>query len=370
MQQKYQICNKCIMDTSDPDIVFDEKGTCNHCESYVKKVAFEIIPDEEKKQALDSLVHRIKQKGKGKQYDCIVGVSGGVDSSYVALLAKDLGLRVLLVHLDNGWNSDIAVKNVKSIAKYTGFDLYTHVINWNEFRDIQLSLFKASVVDIELATDHAIKAVIYKTAAKFGVKYLLNGGNVITEAIMPVTWRHTKADKSNLLDIHKRYGTIRIKSYPMAGIIKQQFYKRVFNIKNIKILNYVHFVREVVIARLTKELGWQEYGGKHHESIFTRFYQGYILPKKFSIDKRRCHYSNLICAGQLLREEALERVNKSPYDEKMLESDKEFLQKKLQFSEASFEEYIQAPRVSHYAYKSDELMIEFLLKVRSKLGLG
>jgi len=219
------------MDTSDPDIIFDENGVCNHCKNHEKKVLAEIIPDEKQSASLKELVSQIKTRGKRKKYDCVIGISGGVDSSYVALLAKDLGLSALLVHLDNGWNSDIAVKNIKNIARNTGFDLFTYVIDWNEFRDVQLSLFKASVVDIELATDHAIKAVLYRLAAKFRIKYMLNGGNVITEAIMPVCWRHTKVDKSNLLDIHNKFGTVRLKSYPTAGIIKQQIYKILFGIK-------------------------------------------------------------------------------------------------------------------------------------------
>ena len=163
----------------------------------------------------------------------------------------------------------------------------------------------------------------FRLAGKFRVKFMLNGGNVVTEAIMPVSWRHTKVDKSNLLDIHKKFGTLKLKSYPTAGIIKQQIYKFIYKIKNVKILNYVGFDRESVISRLKSELGWQEYGGKHHESVFTRFYQAYILPEKFNIDKRRCHYSNLICAGQLSRENALTAIDRSVYDEELLSTDLE-----------------------------------------------
>lgn len=364
---EYQICTRCIMDTSDTDIVFDDDGVCNHCKNYAKKVENELLTADIRDQKLESLVAEIKSKGKSQKYDCIIGISGGVDSSYVALLAKDLGMRALLVHLDNGWNSEVAVKNIKNIAQNTGFDLYTYVIDWNEFRDVQLSLFKASVVDIELATDHAIKAVLFKLAAKFGVKYMLNGGNVVTEAIMPVSWRHTKVDKSNLVDIHRKFGTVRLRSYPTAGIIKQQIYKLFYKIQNIKTLNYVEFDREKVIARLKNELGWQEYGGKHHESVFTRFYQAYILPKKFNIDKRRCHYSNLICAGQLCRDKAIAAMSEPVYNEKLLKTDLEFVLKKLKFSKEKFEEYINAPKVCHYEYKSDEQMIEKLLKVRRKV---
>lgn len=363
----YKICNHCIMDTSDPEIQFDEKGVCNHCKSYFKKVENEKRVDEAGKREFDELVAKIKKSGKRKKYDCVIGVSGGVDSSYVALLAKDLGLRALLVHLDNGWNSEIAVKNVKNIAKNTEFDLFTHVIDWKEFRDIQLSLFKASVVDIELATDHAIKAILFRVAKKFSIKYMLNGGNVVTEAIMPQTWRHTKVDRANLVAIHRKFGRVKLKTFPLAGIIKQQYYKYVHGIKNIKILSYLNFNRDDVISRLESELGWQQYGSKHHESVFTRFYQGYILPKKFSIDKRRCHYSNLICAGQLSREEALAKMDEPVYDPQLLKNDKNFVLKKLQFSEQEFEDYISSPGVSHYSFRSDEKLIERLLAVRTLL---
>ena len=221
----YQVCSYCIMDSTDIDIKFDEIGRCNHCKDYFTKINTQIVPEEDQKKELDSLVSKIKDSNANGDYDCVVGISGGVDSSYVALLAKDFGLRALLVHLDNGWNSEISIRNVSNITNKTGFHLYTHVIDWNEFRDLQLSLFRASVVDIELVTDHAIKATLFKVASRFNVKYILNGGNVVTEAIMPVSWRHTKVDKRNIKDIHEKFGKVKIKTYPMAGIINQKFYK-------------------------------------------------------------------------------------------------------------------------------------------------
>ncbi len=365
----YRRCNFCVMDTSDTDIVFYDSGRCNHCIGYYRRVEFEKIPATERKRELEHLSSEIKKSNEKGKYDCIVGVSGGVDSTYVALLAKDLGLRTLLVHLDNGWNSEISVKNVRSITKSTGFDLYTHVIDWHEFRDIQLSLFKASVVDIELATDHAIKATLFKVASKFGIKFILNGGNVITEAIMPKSWRHTKVDKSNLKDIHKKFGTIPIKTFPMSGILIHQFYKYFFRIKTIQILNYYAFERDYVVSRIKNELGWQDYGGKHHESVFTRFYQAHILPKKFKIDKRLAHYSNLICAGQLSREEALERLREPIYDKDLLDQDLAFVTKKLGFSDEGFSDYLNSPPQSHYFFKSDDKMIERLLRIRELLTL-
>jgi N-acetyl sugar amidotransferase len=360
----YNRCNYCVMDTSDIDINFDESGQCNHCKGYFDKVTSQLIPSNEQNQQLKKLVSEVKSSNIKGSYDCVVGVSGGVDSTYVALLAKDLGLRALLVHLDNGWNSEISVKNVRNITKSTNFDLYTHVIDWNEFRDIQLSLFKASVVDIELATDHAIKATLFKIASKFKVKFILNGGNVVTEAIMPQSWRHTKVDKSNIKDIHKKFGAIPIKTYPMSGIIRHQFYKYFSRIKTVQILNYYTFDREHVVSRIKAELGWIDYGGKHHESVFTRFYQAYILPKKFNIDKRLAHYSNLICAGQLSRDEALKNLREPVYDRTLLNQDLIFVTKKLGMSISEFETYLNKPGRSHYEFKSDDKMIDILLRFK------
>ena len=360
-----QVCNFCIMDTTDKDIQFDDDGRCNHCKDYFIKRDAQLIKKSEQKSELDKIIKNVKNSNLKGQYDCVIGISGGVDSSYVALLAKDHGLRALLVHLDNGWNSEISIKNVNNITKETGFHLYTHVIDWNEFKDLQLSLFKASVVDIELVTDHAIKAVLLKTAAKFNIKYILNGGNVVTEAIMPISWRHTKVDKSNILDIHKKFGNIKIKTYPMAGILKQQYYKYVLKIKTIQILNYVDFNRGDTVERLKKELKWHEYGGKHHESVFTRFYQGYILPSKFNIDKRLAHYSNLICANQLSRKEAISKISEPVYNEDLLNQDHEFVLKKLDFTKEEFENYISSSPRSHYEFKSDDSMIKNLLKIRN-----
>mgnify|MGYP001202105334 CR=1 FL=1 len=361
IKKEYQICNFCIMDTSDKDIQFDKEGICNHCKNYFPRIKKNLIPEQFQEKKLSRLVSLIKKTGKNKKYDCIVGVSGGVDSSYVALLAKKLKLRTLLVHMDNGWNSKTSIKNIKNLCINTKFDLFTYVINWNEFKDLQLSLFKASVVDIELATDHAIKAVLYKLAHKFNVKYLLNGGNIRTECIMPKSWRHTKADRSNILDIHTKFGSVKLKTFPFAGAIKRQLYQSILGIKDITLLNYFSFKRDDVIQQLKKELGWIEYEGKHHESIFTRFYQAYILPKKFLIDKRRCHLSNLICTGLIDRNQALLKIKGEVYDQDLLKKDKYFVMKKLGFDKSSFNEYINQPPVSHHNFKSDENLIKNLL---------
>ena len=363
-------CQRCVMDLSDPNIEFDSDGHCNHCRSYPERVAAQLISADLRAGKLDDLLTKIRAAGRNKRYDCVIGVSGGVDSSYVALLAKDFGLRVLLVHFDNGWNGEVAVKNVQNITDNTGFDLFTYVVDWAEFRDLQRSLFKASVIDIELVTDHAIKATLFKVASQFGVKYILNGGNVVTECIMPAAWRHIKVDKKNILDIHKAHGTVKLESYPMAGIIKQQFYKYIYRIKTVQILNYCDFDRGSVISRISSELGWQDYGGKHHESVFTRFYQSYILVEKFNVDKRKAHLSNLICAGQISRQDALARLESPVYDESLLKQDLEFVKKKLGFSDEEFSQYlVESPR-SHYEYQSDEQFIDRLAALKRLIFRG
>lgn len=366
---RFEVCQFCVMDTTDPDIVFTENKTCNHCDGYQQKVNSQLIPLDRNTAMLSSLADEIKIHSKKKEYNCVIGISGGVDSTYVALLAKDLKLTPILVHFDNGWNSDISVRNIKNTAKKTGFDLFTYVVDWDEFRDIQRSLFKSSVIDIEMATDHAIKATLYAIAKKFRVNYILSGGNVITEAIMPSSWRHIKIDKKNIVDIHKQFGSVKLKTYPFLGILKKQLYKKFLGINEVQILNYVRFNREEVVDKLIKELDWMPYGGKHHESVFTRFYQGVILPRKFNVDKRKCHYSNLICSGQMTREGALTLLKEPAYEERLQKEDEVFVMKKLGFEKGEFEEYISLPRVEHEYYKSDQNLIDTLLNVRNKIRL-
>lgn len=369
MKKEYQICTRCIMDTSDPDIEFDENGVCNHCRIYEEVVKKRLLPFPERERKLEEIITRIKVSSKGRKYDCILGLSGGVDSSYVAYLAKKFGLRPLGVHFDNGWNSEVAVKNVENIIKKLDIDLYTYVVDWEEFKDLQRSFFKASVIDIEMLTDHGITALLYGLAIKKKFKYILGGGNIVTEAIIPKFWCHRKSDLKNIKAIQKLFGTKKIKSFPTASTFKLAIYRYVRAVRKVYLLDHVPYSREKAIVTLEKELGWKRYGGKHCESIFTRFYQGYILPVKFNIDKRKAHYSNLICSGQMTREEGLKAICEEPYLADELKEDKKYVIKKLGFSEDEFEEIMESSIKSHYDYSSDEALYNAMYKIKRLLEI-
>jgi N-acetyl sugar amidotransferase len=275
-----------------------------------------------------------------------MGLSGGLDSTYMALQAKKLGLRPLVVHFDNGWNSECAANNIENILNKLDFNLYTLVVNWDEFKDLQLSYLKASVIDIEAITDHAISATLYKLAVKHGIKYILSGENIATEAVIPSHWVHRKSDHINIKAIHKKFGKIPLKTFPLMGFREKRGIRK-SGIQTVRLLNLMPYEKKEAKRAVTRELGWKDYGGKHYESVFTRFYQGYILPVKFGIDKRKAHLSNLICSGQLTREEALSEMAKPPYDTELLKIDKDFVLKKLGLSHEEFENIMRLPVRSH-----------------------
>lgn len=357
----YQICTKTIMDTSDPDIVFDENGVCNHYYNYFIEEKRFVLKGDAGANKLMETAEKIRIHGKGKKYDCIIGLSGGVDSTYLCLLAKQLKLRPLVVHFDNGWNSELAVNNIENTVRVLGFDLYTYVVNWPEFRDLQRSFFKANVVDIEVLTDHGFMALLYRQAYKNKIKYVLGGMNVVTESILPKSWIGEKGDIEHILSIQKQYGTIpanKLATFPQLSLIKKKYFERVLKLEIISPLNWIDYRYDHVKDIIKSELNWRDYGGKHYESIFTRFYQGYILPQKFGIDKRRAHLSTLICSGQLTRDEAVQLMMKEPYDRNLFAIDKEFVLKKLGFSESEFNDYLAAPRVEHSSFGMGKSMYE------------
>ena len=348
-------CSKCIMDSfNDPDIKFDENGICNHCLQF--DVAFNKFPKgSEKKLALESMIDKIKKNGLSKKYDCLLGVSGGVDSSYLAYLCKLYDLRPLIIHFDNGWNSELATNNIQHILSKLEFDFQTHVINWEEFKDLQLSYFKAGVVDLEFPTDHAIMASMFHIAKQHRIKYVLSGHNIVTEGTyLPKSWVHSKLDYINLKDIHSKYGKLKLNTYPYLSFFKKLYYNFIVKFEYVQLLNYVDYNKEVIKKKLVEELSWRDYGGKHFESIFTRFYQGYILPNKFHIDKRRFHYSCLIQSKQITKEDAIQALKKPIYNPEMLITDKEFVLKKLDFTDESFEKYMKSPIKKHSDFKTED----------------
>jgi len=349
MVQQVKICTNCVMDThDDPSIVFDDKGVCNYCHDY-KKVAKQRIFG---KAELDELILKIKKKGRNKDYDCIIGLSGGVDSTYVAYIVKSLGLRPLAVHLDNGWDSELAVSNIEKTINILHIDLHTHVINWEEFKDLQLSYLKASVVDIEATSDHAIFASLYKTASDNGIKYILTGENLSTEGFLPPNWVHNKNDLVNIKAIQRKFGTLKLRTFPVLGLRRKWYYSKIKGIKSVPILNYIDYVKEDAKKMIAQNLQWRDYGGKHHESLITRFYQSYILPQKFGIDKRKSHLSTLICSNQLSREDALLELKKPLYINEDLKKDKDYIIKKFGQSESEFQKIMLAPIKKHTDFPS------------------
>jgi len=352
------------MDTSDPDIEFDDHGVCNHCTNYDYVAATVVFRGDEGKLKLQKLTQCIKKEGLNKQYDCIIGLSGGVDSSLVAYYVKQLGLRPLAITLDNGWNSELAVANIEQIVKKLDFDLFTYVIDWEEFRDIQVSFFKSSISNIEIPTDHAIWALIVKSATKRGIKYFISGSNLATEGILPSSWGYDTLDLRFIRAIQHKFGTVKLRSFPQLGFFSKLYYIYLKRLRVIPLLNYMDYNREEGKRLLEREIGWRDYGGKHYESVFTRFFQGYILPRKFGIDKRRAHLSSMICSGQMKRSEALEIITHDPYPGvEMMREDREYVIKKLGLSEAEFEQMMAAPVKSYRDYPNDDALRRALVNV-------
>jgi N-acetyl sugar amidotransferase len=343
------------MDTTATDIVFDESGECNYCTNFLTMLKTAQEKVEDRVEHREEFIEKVRQAGKGKEYDCVVGVSGGVDSSYALYLTVQHGLRPLAVHLDNGWNSELASHNIANLVTSLGVDLYTHVIDWEENRDLQLSFFKANVVDIEMLMDNAMLALNYRQAAKYGLKYILQGTNMATEGLaMPKGWNHFKYDVRNIRRIHKKFGSVPIKTHPLISTLDYLWFEFVRGIKWISFLDYFPYNKFEAMESLKREVGYKPYPYKHYESVFTRFYQAVILPKKFGYDKRRVHLSTLVVSGQMSREEAIRMLETPTYtDPQQEEQDRVFVMKKLGFTERSFQVYMKAPGVPHELYGSE-----------------
>lgn len=364
----HQVCKSCVMDTTDPDIRFDDEGVCNHCRTIAADLAALDVEPAEQQRRLDALAVRIRRASTGRPYDVVVGLSGGVDSSFVGVLAHDMGLRVLAVHFDNGWDAEVAVANIHAIVGAFGFDLETYVIDWPEFRDLQRSFLRAGVVDIEMLTDHAILAAMFECARKHDVGFVLSGDNVATEHGMPPSWVWNKTDLVNIKAIQKRFGSVGLKSFPNKGLLKNTWRRKLNkSFELIEIFNLIGYKKHAALERLKQETGWQAYGGKHHESTFTKFYQAYILPTKFGIDKRKVHLSALIRNGEISRTEALKELQQPLYDDDALRRDKAYVLKKLGFSEDEFDSMMAEAPVPHEHYPTDLVLRGVLKGAQSNL---
>jgi N-acetyl sugar amidotransferase len=364
----YQICNRCIMDTSDPLIQFDIDGNCNHCNSALELAKTTWFPDERGAKILKETIERIKNEEKNKEFDCIIGLSGGVDSSYLAYYAVKNGLRPLVVHVDCGWNSEQAVKNIENVVKNLNIELHTFVVNWEEMKDLQRSFFKASVPDQDIPQDHAIFAALYNFGDQNKIKYVFNGVNFATESIMPENWGYQAMDYNHLKSIHKKFGERKLRDYPTVNFFQRYLYYTV--IKRMQIitpLNFIDYRKDDVIELMKKELGWQYYGGKHYESRFTKFFQSYYLPHKFKFDKRRAHLSSLVVSGQMVRDRALELMKENVYSVDEIGNDMEYVAKKLDWSLAEFKTVLDLPPNRHQDFPTNEKLFRLGLKSKNYL---
>lgn len=371
-KRPYQICANCIMDTSDSKIVFDERGWCEYCTNFYSNVVPAWHPNEHGRRQLMRVVEKIKRAGKGRDHDCLIGISGGVDSSYVTYVAREMfGLRPLLFHVDAGWNSQQAVNNIEKLVDALDLDLYTEVVNWREMQDLQLAFFKAQVPHIDTPQDHAFFAGLYNFAAKHGFKYILTGANYSTECVRePLEWHYHASDLRQLRDIHKAFGVTELKTFPQSDIFKYKLYYRyIKGVKVVKPLNSIEYNKEQAIEMLVERFGWQRYAHKHYESRFTRFYEGYWLPTKFGFDKRRAHFSSLILTGQMSREEALARIARPAYDSETIAADFEYIATKLGVSVSELKALHAGPNKSYRDYRNSMGLIDIGTKVLRAVGV-
>jgi len=368
----YRVCASCVMDTSDSKIVFDKNGVCDHCITYRELIRPNWHTDKVGRAVLEKRVAKIKKDGVGKDFDCIIGMSGGIDSSYLTYLAKEeLGLRPLVFHVDAGWNSQEAVNNIEKVVDNLGLDLYTEVIDWEEMRDLQLAYFKSGVPHIDTPQDHAFFATMYKFAEQHKVKYILTGANLSTECIRnPIEWMYYQSDSIQLRDIHRQHGTRPLVNFPVTSILRHKiFLPYVKGIRVVRPLNHLPYVKEDAVKLLSERFGWQPYPQKHFESRFTRFYEGFWLPKKFGFDTRKVQFSSLIVTGQMTREEALEKLKLPPFDEATVSQEFEYVATKLGISVVELQGYLDAPNKSYKDYKSQDAIYSVGAKVMKFVGL-
>ena len=365
---EYRICTRCIMDTTDPLIHFDENGVCNHCHRYDQNVRSFGYKGKRTDAQRERLIKKIKEFGKDKEYDCLLGISGGVDSTYLALLAHKYHLRVLAVHVDAGWNSEIAVSNIQKMCKALDMDLHTIVVDWPAMKELQRAYMFSGLANLDVPQDHVFFAAVYEYAKKYNIRYMLNGSNLATEGILPTAWGYSAADFKCMKSVYRKCGRGKkiFRKYPHYGLLKYFYYQK--RIIRVNLLNYVPYSKKLAMETLEREFDWKYYGGKHYESRFTKFFQSYYLPEKFGYDKRRAHLSSLVVGGEMTREEALkEMADTSEYSEAQMMEDKEYILKKLDISEKQWEEIMKAPNKTEMDYANNQKLLHFLSNTKRKL---
>jgi N-acetyl sugar amidotransferase len=370
--KNYQICTHCVMDTTDPGIRFNKIGICDHCTDFEQKTLPHWHTDEHGRETLQKIVGNIKNAGRKHDFDCILGLSGGRDSSYMLHTAvRDFGLRPLVFHVDGGWNSEMAVHNIKVLIEKLNLDLFTEVINWEEMRDFQLAWFKSGVPHIDIPQDHAFIATLYKFAEKYKVKYILNGGNLSTECVRyPMEYYYAGTDMVHIRDIIKKFGTVPMATYPFSSVFRHKIYlKYCRGMKVVKPLNYVPYILKDAVQLLRDEYDWKPYPQKHFESRFTRFFEGYWLPTRFNFDVRRVQFSSLILTKQMSRQEALEELKNPPYDLETIQQDFEFVANKLRIGSDELRKYYEQPKKFFWDYKNQQKIIRTGVRLVTALKL-
>lgn len=372
-QEPYQICSNCIMDTTDPNITFDERGWCDYCQNFHSNILPNWHTDKVGEAELMRLAAKIKKSCKGKDFDCIIGLSGGTDSSYTAYIAREkMGLRPLLLHVDAGWNTDKAVGNIEKLVNGLGLELYTEVINWEEMKDLQVAMLRAQIADQDFPQDTAFFSALYKFARKHKIRYVLTGGNYSTECCRePEEWgAYPGIDKTLIHDIHSKFGRIPLETFPIVDImVYKLYYKYVVGMEIIKPLNMVPYIKKDAEAKLKELFGWEKFQHKHHESRFTRFYEDYWMPRKFGYEKRRAHFSSLIMTGQMTREAALKRISRPEMDSHFHEREFEFVANKLGLTVDELQEIFEGENKTYNDYKNKRFLIGMGADVMQKLGL-
>ena len=367
-----QVCSNCVMDTSDSKLSFDSNGVCDHCNAFKTDILPNWHPNERGEALFKHTVEKIKVSGKGRPFDCLMGMSGGLDSSYLLHLAvTKFNLRPLVFHVDGGWNTDLAVNNIQMLVDTLGLDLYTEVINWNEMRDFQLAFFKAGVPHLDIPQDHAFVATLYHFANKHGIKYILNGGNYSTECVRnPKEWLYYGTDMAQIKDIHRRFGSVPLRTYPFSSILFHKVYLRyIRGVEVLKPLNLMPYTKDHASKVLADRYGWRPYPQKHFESRFTRFYEGYWLPTRFGYDTRRVQYSSLILTGQMMRDDALERLKRPAYDPGTIDEDFEYIATKLGISVKELRGYHEMPLKTYKDYKNREWLFDLGAQTLKAFGV-
>jgi N-acetyl sugar amidotransferase len=368
-KRPYRMCVRCVMDTTDPDISFDEAGVCSHCRNFETVFRPHWKPTPEGWAEFEAKLAEIKAYGQGKEYDCIIGLSGGVDSSYLATKAVEWGLRPLVVHVDAGWNSELAVKNIEQIVSKLGLDLVTHVVDWEAMKDLQLAFLRSNVANQDIPQDHAFFAALYSYAIKADIRYVINGTNFATESILPQGWGYDAMDARHIVAIHKRFGTRPLRNFPLISLFNYYFYfPKIRKMEIVSPLNFIPYSKKEAIDHLENQYGWRYYGGKHYESRWTRFYQSYYLPQKFGYDKRKAHLASLIVTDQMTREEALAELEKPLVTDNELAEDKAFIAKKLGIGEAELDDFIRQPPRHYKDYPTNEAQLKWSLRAYGLLS--